>query len=197
MKRIFTAALGVVLLLTVPGLAQDATPLLEALGPDVNDTAFEQYLDERDRLIVERIHRRPPLPLSAGASLEMEAVVAFEPARLQERMLGIRIRIIGTALTGRAALSHLDLREVEELVRAIDIMDELIAVEPGESDVEVRHVSRDGFGIVARRVGGRRLFAIRLHGAPETDPVEIEIVRSTLAAFREHLDQSRRYLFEH
>lgn len=189
------AAVAGWLVVAAPAAAQDATPLLEAPSPvDGELTALEQYLAERDRLIIERIRRQPALPLSGGASLEMEAVVAFEPARLEERMLGIRIRVDGTALTGQAAITHLDLREVEELVRAIDLMDELLATEPG--DAEARHVSRDGFGVVAKRTEGRTSFAVRLHGATNGQPVEAPVDAATLATLRGQLEDSRLYLFQ-
>jgi len=194
-RRATLAAVTSWLLLAAPAAAQDATPLLEALSPfDGQMTALEQYLGERDRLIIERIHRQPTLSLAGGASLEMEAVVAFEPARLEERMLGIRIRVEGTSLRGRAAITHLDLREVEELVRAIDLMDELLANEPG--DAEVRHISRDGFGVVATRKEGRITFSVRLYGAPDGEPVEAPVDAATLAVLRGQLEDSRLHLFQ-
>jgi hypothetical protein len=194
------AALAAVLLLAVPADGQDATPLLEASLPDAADgageTELERYLDQRDRLVVERLQRQPPLALGGGVALEVEAVIAFEPARLQERMLGIRVRLTGTDLSGEAALTHLDLREVEELVRAIDLMDELIATQSEESDAEVRHVSRDGLGIVATRTAGVSRFAIRLYGEPDTDPHEVAVPHETLVALKGHLERSRSYLFQ-
>jgi hypothetical protein len=197
MRTAFPAAVAALLLVAGAAYAQDATPLLEGTMPtDAGETALEQYLDERDRLIVERIGRQRPLPLGGATALEMEAVVAFEPALMHERMLGIRIRITGTELSGKAAVSHLDLREVEELVRAIDIMDELVASQPDPSDVEVRHVSRDGFGVAAMRTAGVSRFAVRLHGEADADPLEIAIEHGTLKALRDQLELSRLHLFQ-
>ncbi|MGI9431857.1 MAG: hypothetical protein ACR2PQ_06575 [Myxococcota bacterium] len=189
------AAVAGGLLATAPAAAQDATPLLETLAPsDGGLTALERYLGERDRLIIERIHRQSTLALDGDVFLDMEAVVAFEPARMEERMLGIRIRVQGTRLQGQAALTHLDLREVEELVRAIDLMDELLANEAG--DAEIRHVSRDGFGVVAKRTKGRITFSVRLHGAPDGEPIEAAVDAATLTALRGQLEDSRLYLFQ-
>ena len=177
--------------------AQDATPLLEPLGTvGPGATALESYLEERDRLIVERIQRQPPLAIGGGVALELAAIVAFEPAHLEDRMLGIRIRTTGTALTGSAAVTFLDLREVEELIRAIDLMDELIAAQPENTDAEVRHVSRDGFGVVAQRNAGVIGFAVRLHGAEDEDPLELAIGREPLTALRSQLDRCRLLLFQ-
>jgi hypothetical protein len=199
MRRRF--ALGcvptLVLLLSASAPAQDATSLLEPGGvDDPNETVLEHYLDERDRLIVERTRHMKPIPLGAGASLGLEAIVAFEPSRTQERMLGVRVRVAGSPLRGRAALAYLDLREVEELLRAIDLMDELLATEPEGSDVEVRHTTRDGFGVATARVAGQTTLSIRLDSGDDEEPTGFTVGNDAMATLRDQLDSCRSYLFQ-
>ncbi len=193
----FARTLGLALLLGSGAWAQDATSFLEPSGTvNGGETVLERYLEQRDRLLVERMRRMDPIPLGGGVSLGLEALVAFEPARPQERMLGVRVRIAGSALRGRAALAYLDLREVESLVRAIDVMDELLASEPADTDAEVRHVTQDGFGIAITRSAGVTRFSIRLDAADGEGPTALTVDGGPIAALRNGLDACRHHLFQ-
>jgi hypothetical protein len=196
--RLRGAAAGAALLTsTLAGLpgapagAQDATGLVgagDAAGAAA--TSLESFLVQPDRLIVERSEALDPIGTEGGAQLALEAVIAYEPGRPQERVLGVRARLVGRE---PPALAYLDLHEVEDLARSLAAVPGVLELERGNpGDLSLRYVSRDGFGVtleVKRAAVQRRLRFAR----PE--PVEVGLSEAALAELRVQLDGSRRYLF--
>lgn len=183
------AGLGLALLAGA-GRAQDATAWVGA-GQQGPATSLESYLVQPGRLLVERRYPLPAIALDGGARLVLEAIVAYEPAREQERVLGVRARLLGGP---EARTLHLDLHEVEDLARTLAALPAILAQEqPREAPVEIRYVTRDGFGVALATGGATARRVLRFGGAP---PREMPISAAALEELRVQLDASRRYLFE-
>jgi hypothetical protein len=149
-------------------------------------TAIEAYLAQPGRLLVERRFALPPIPAEGGAQLVLEAIVAFEPGREQERVLGVRA-------SGGGASAYLDLHEVEDLARTLAAVPAVLEPERAQrAAVELRFRTRDGFGVAVTSgaAGARRL--ARFAGPP---PAELALSEPALAELRAQLDACRRYLF--
>jgi hypothetical protein len=158
-------------------------------------TALETWLARPGRVVVERTRALAPIPLGGEARVALEAVVAFEPVREQERVLGVRVRLLGTSRTGRAALAYLDPFEVDDLARTLAALPTLEGLQRAPANaVEIRHVSRDGFGLVVALPPGdappRR--ALRFGGDP---PLDLAVSSDALGQLRQQLDAARAFLF--
>jgi hypothetical protein len=171
--------------------AQDATPLLGAPIAHGPSTSLESYLFQPGRLLVERTHLLPPIALEGGASLRLEAIVAYEPAREQERVLGVRIRLAGP---GGAAVAYLDLHEVEDLARTLGSLSGVVESERAQKSlVEIRYVTRDGFGFAVGGGAAPARRVVRFTGPPAR---ELGLSEAALGELRAQFDASRRFLFE-
>jgi hypothetical protein len=190
MKRTFGLALA--LGLAVPAArAQDATPLLTAPLAGGPSTSLESYLVQPGRLLVERTHLLPPIALEGGSTLRLEAIVAYEPAREQERVLGVRIRLAGP---GGPVVAHLDLHEVEDLARTLNALSGVVESErPQKSLVEIRYVTKDGFGFAVGAGAAPARRVVRFTGPPAR---ELALSEAALGELRAQFDASRRFLFE-
>lgn len=185
------AALGAVAVAAVAAHAQDATPLLAGRTAAAPGTSLESYLVQPGRLLVERSHALPLIALEGGASLRLEAVVAYEPAREQERVLGVRARLAGAR---EPALAYLDLHEVEDLARTLAALPAVVESEQGErAAVEIRFWTHGGFGFALGTGSAPARRVLRFAGPP---PVEIPISEASLGELRTQLDASRRFLFQ-
>ena len=196
------AALGTALLLGAPQARAQSAPSTPAPGAPTAPTpaspaattALEAWLLQPGRVVVERRRALAPLPLAGDARVALEAVVAFEPVREHERALGLRVRLLGTQRAGRDALAYLDAFEIDDLARTLAALPGLEKLERAGEAVEIRHVSRDGFGVVVAVPAGaappRR--ALRFRGDP---PLDLPISDAALAELRAQLDAARSFLF--
>jgi hypothetical protein len=174
-----------------PAGAEDATRLLVGPAPAGPATSLESYLVQPGRLLVERTHLLPAIPLENGASLRFEAIVAYEPAREQERVLGVRARLAGTK---EPALAYLDLHEVEDLARSLAALPGIVESEREQhAPVEIRYVTRDGFGFAIGAGAAPPRRVLRFVGPPAQ---ELPLSDAALGEVRAQLDASRRFLFE-
>jgi hypothetical protein len=178
-----------------PGAAAAPAAAPEAAGA-APATALEAWLARPGRVVVERARALPPIALASGARLVLEAVVAFEPVREHERALGLRVRLEGGERAGRAALAYLDPFEIDELARTLAALPGLERLErEGGARAEIRHVGRDGFGVVARLAPGAAS-PVRFLRFPGDPPLELPASDATLAELRRQLDAARGLLFE-
>ena len=181
-------ALGLGLLLAARAGAQDATALLAPAAAPGPATSLESYLFQPGRLLVERSYPLPPISLEGDARLLLEAIVAYEPAREQERVLGVRARLLG--VPGARTL-HLDLHEVEDLARSLAALPAVLTQEqPQQAAVEIRYTTKDGFGIAVATGAAPARRVLRFPG------VERGLSAPALEELRAQLDAARRYLFE-
>jgi hypothetical protein len=173
--------------------AQDATAILAGAGDSAAGptTSLESYLTQPGRLLIERSHALAPIALEGGRRLFLEAVVAHEPAREQERVLGVRARLGGA---GPEALAYLDLHEVEDLARSLAALPAVLETERAQkAEVEIRYTTRDGFGVAVASGAAPPGRALRFPGSA---PVSLPISEAALGELRIQLDACRRYLFE-
>ena len=183
----FALALG----LAAPAArAQDATPLLTAPIAAGPATALESYLVQPGRLLVERTHLLPPIALEGGATLRLEAIVAYEPAREQERVLGVRIRLAGP---GASAVAHLDLHEVEDLARTLGSLPASwrASAHSARWSRSATDEGRLGFAVGTGAAPARRVCASGARPSARSRSSGGE-----LGELRAQFDASRRFLFE-
>jgi hypothetical protein len=169
-------------------LAQVAPPSEGAAPPTppAPPTAIEAYLEAPGRLLVERRFALPAIGAENGGRLVLEAIVAFEPAREQERVLGVRASAAG-------ASAYLDLHEVEDLARSLAALPAVQEPERAQRAlVELRFRTRDGFGIAVTSGASAARRFVRFAGPPA---VELPLSEAALAELRSQLDACRRYLF--
>jgi len=189
MLALLRGAACALLLLAATAQAQDATPLVGPTGSAA--TSLESYLEQPGRLLVERRHALPAIALEGETRLVLEAIIAYEPAREQERVLGVRARLRGA---GGVRTIHLDLHEVEDLARTLAALPGVVDVERAQqATVEIRYTTRDGLGIAATTGAAPSRRLLRVAGSP---PVELALSDAALEELRTQLDACRRYLFE-
>jgi hypothetical protein len=173
--------------------AQDATAILAGTGPSAATpgTSLESYLTQPGRLLIERSHALSPIALEGGRRLLLEAVIAQEPAREHERVLGVRARLAGA---GPDVTAYLDLHEVEDLASSLASLPAVLESERAQkAAVEIRYLTRDGFGVAVATGRAAPGGTLRFPGAP---PVSVPLSEAALGELRIQLDASRRYLFE-
>jgi hypothetical protein len=160
--------------------AQDATAILAGTGPSAATpgTSLESYLTQPGRLLIERSHALSPIALEGGRRLLLEAVIAQEPAREHERVLGVRARLAGA----------------EDLASSLASLPAVLESERAQkAAVEIRYLTRDGFGVAVATGRAAPGGTLRFPGAP---PVSVPLSEAALGELRIQLDASRRYLFE-
>jgi hypothetical protein len=199
------------LLLVLPGTGSDAQHNIEVIQlgrpdpapppllpppPSPFPTQIESYLEAPGRLLVERRSSLDRIPLSGGATLRLEPLVVFEPGHEEERMLGIRMHVESDSVSGRDAVVYLDLPEIENLIRAIDLIPTLFEMEtaPPSGEIEAQHETLDGLVVSAIQRGNTVRRRVQIER--EQSNAEFGIDEGGLATLREQLDASRRFLFE-
>ncbi len=87
---------------------------------------LRKLIEQPNKVVVtrRRVFKKTPL---AGGALEVSAIGAFEPGREDERLLGVRIDLDHPSLAPADRTHYLDLHEVEELLRAIDLLEQVAA----------------------------------------------------------------------
>jgi hypothetical protein len=170
---------------------QDAAPWLVPPAAGGATTSLESYLEQPGRLLVERHHALPAIGLEGGVRLVLEAIIAYEPAREQERVLGVRARLSGA---GEPRIVHLDLHEVEDLARSLAALPGVIELERAQqAAVEIRYITRDGLGVAVATGASPARRLLRIAGPPR---LELPLSDAALEQLRAQLDACRRYLFE-
>lgn len=174
-------------MLAGPAGAEDAT----GQAGDGGATSLENYLTQPDRLLVERSYPMPAIGLEGGVRLALEAIVAYEPGREQDRVLGVRVRALGA---GGARPVYLDLHEVEDLARSIAALPNALEPERGrKTPVEIRFATRGGFGVAIATGSAPRRREVRFAGPPS---LSFTVSQAALDELRAQLDACKRYLFE-
>lgn len=188
MRAVARAALAPLVL----GLAAAVAPAQELEPPHGRmdqATTIRTFLEQRDRLVVEQLDPVPSVPLASGGSVGVAAVFAFEPGHEQRRLLGVRVELALGQAADAARVFYLDLHEVEELLRAMALMEEAVG---GGGRSEARFVSLEGFGVIAHAEGGRPAFAVsgeRGHAG------RAALARDAFALLRTRLAEARERLF--
>ena len=169
---------------------EDPAPPPFVLGPSPYTTELEARLEARDRLLVEQRRVLPSIALESGSRLTLEAVLVSEYGREQERAMGVR----ATVASGEGERgAYLDVHEVEDLLRALQSIPVLVesARKNAETETEIRHVTRDGFGVVVRTSGKELRRMIRLGSGPV---VYFRISKQSAEELARQLDACRQFL---
>jgi len=171
--------------------SRDPAPPPLVLAPSPYATELEARLEARDQLLVEQRRVLPSIALEAGSRLTLEAVLVSEYGREQGRAMGVRATV-KSAEGERGA--YLDVHEVEDLLRALQSIPVLVesARKNAETETEIRHVTRDGFGVVVRTSGKELRRMIRLGSGPV---VYFRISKQSAEELARQLDACRQFLF--
>ena len=157
-------------------------------------TALETFLEEPGVLLVKRLHPLAPVQLQGGAAMRLEAVVAFEPGMQHQRGMGIRAEIDAPGLADEERVFHIDVHEIEELVRAIAYM-----ASPPEGQEPVRGNDRTEMSITTRDglEVGTLVTATGTGSFLRTASASFEFRGAGLQTLRATLDEAREHLFSH
>jgi len=148
-------------------------------------------LVQNDSLLV--VTRRRPLPTIAlsGGTLIVNAVGAFEPGFEQKRLLGLRVDL--HPKKGPTTLVYMDLREVDDLVRAMGTLQEVVSDAVAGLITEADYATKEGLAVgVAVDDHGPRHY-VRFG---EEEPVYWKMSAQAFAKLRKQLDQARSALFK-
>ena len=157
-------------------------------------TALENFLEEPGVLLVKRLHPLAPVQLQGGATMWLDAVVAFEPGMQHQRGMGIRAEIDAPGLADEERVFHIDVHEIEELVRAIGYM-----TSPPEGEEPVRGNDRTEMSITTRDglEVGTLVTAAGTGSFLRTASASFEIRGDGLQTLHATLDEAREHLFSH
>ena len=157
-------------------------------------TALENFLEEPGVLLVKRLHPLAPVQLQGGATMWLDAVVAFEPGMQHQRGMGIRAEIDAPGLADEERVFHIDVHEIEELVRAIGYM-----TSPPEGEEPVRGNDRTEMSITTRDglEVGTLVTAAGTGSFLRTASASFEIRGAGLQTLHATLDEAREHLFSH
>jgi hypothetical protein len=171
--------------------SEDQMPMEPAL---THPTALESYLEEPGILLVKRHHPLAPVQLQGGATMWLDAVVAFEPGMQHQRGMGIRAEIDAPGLADEERVFHIDVHEIEELVRAIGYM-----TSPPEGEEPVRGNDRTEMSITTRDglEVGTLVTAAGTGSFLRTASASFEIRGAGLQTLHATLDKAREHLFSH
>ena len=157
-------------------------------------TALENFLEEPGVLLVKRHHPLAPVQLQGGGTMRLDAVVAFEPGMQHQRVMGIRAEIDAPGLADKERVFHIDVHEIEELVRAIGYM-----TSPPEGEEPVRGNDRTEMSITTRDglEVGTLVTAAGTGSFLRTASASFEIRGAGLQTLHATLDKAREHLFSH
>ncbi len=130
--------------------AQGAPPLAPVRAP----SPLRALLEDPGKLVVVRRAPLAPLPLEGGGSLVIQGLSVFEPGYEERRLLGVRVDVLGVGLSDAEASHFLELQEVEPLLQAIRLLEEVIAT-PSQNPTDAEYHGREGFGVGYRTVDGK------------------------------------------
>jgi hypothetical protein len=85
-------------------------------------TKLEQFLSKKGNLIVKDSNSVGQITGQYGTTVDIEALVIYEPGKESERIRGLRIEVHGGGRLERSEISFLDMDEVESLSQAISYM---------------------------------------------------------------------------
>jgi len=143
-------------------------------------------------VVVTRRRELPAIPLEHG-QLVVSGVGAFEPGREAERLFGVRLDLQAEKLSPRRRVFYLDLHEVEKLLRALALLEQ-VAEDPRPGLVtEADYELLEGLSVGIRSETRRRHYFLRASG--EASP-EIPLPAASFTRLREQLQQARRSLFD-
>jgi hypothetical protein len=164
----------------------------ELLETQTYPTALESRIESPGILLVIRHHALAPLALRDGRELRLDAVTAYEPGMQHQRVMGIRIQVEAPELAAEERVFYLDVHEIEELVRAIDLMRNAIRENsrtPESERTEMSIATLDGLRLEVRFTAGGASVYLR------TPAATLEVPRPSLETLSARLEAGRAHLF--
>lgn len=156
-------------------------------------SALRALVEAPSKVVVTRRRVFPAIPL-AGGSLVVSGIGAFEPGREDERLLGVRLDVEHPSLADDDRLTYLDLHEVEELIRALDVL-AVVAAEGGQGHTtEADFETIEGLRIGVSVANGNAVWWVRPKRSPDGP---IAVAGTNLSGLARNLVAARDALFNH
>ena len=145
-----------ILVYTPQGQPMALTPY--PVPPEVQRSALRVLIEDTPgRIVVVRHAAQPSIPLGGGGALQLESIGVFEPGYEEQRLFGIRLTVNRPELPETERTFYLEPREVDPLVQAIRVIEEVIATRSANAtDVEFHLNEGIGFGYRTRDGRGER-----------------------------------------
>ena len=150
------AAAPQILVYTPQGQPMALTPY--PVPPEVQRSALRVLIEDTPgRIVVVRHASQKAIPLTGGGALEIESIGVFEPGYEEQRLFGIRVTVNRAELPGPERTFYLEPREVDPLVQAIHVIEEVLKTPTANAtDVEFHLTEGLGFGYRTRSGRGER-----------------------------------------
>jgi hypothetical protein len=148
-------------------------------------------LEDEGKLVVVRRAPMAPLALEGGGKLVIQGISVFEPGFEERRLLGVRIDALGVGLPDAEQTHYLELQEVEPLLQAIRLLEDVIAT-PSQNPTDAEYHGREGFGVGYRTVDGRGERYVR---AGREHVVRARLRPDGLASLRAAIEGASKALF--
>lgn len=171
-------------------LAQGQTPVpAPALA---TDATVRGQIEAPGRVIVVRLGRLDPIPLSGGATLVISSVGAFEPGQEQQRVLGLRLDLSAPGLDETQGRHYMDVHEIESLLKALFLLEQVASEARAGFESEADYQTAEGFVIgVNVRDGKPRFWVEGGRGAR----ARVGLPRVHVTTLRERFELARTRLF--
>ncbi len=188
------AAPWVILALAVAGAADAQAPTAAKRPRPPNQTAIRAEVESPGRVVVTRLSHLDPIALSGDGALRVSAIGVFEPGQEHQRILGLRLDLEAPGLNPAQGRHYLDIHEVEGLLKAIFLLEQLAAEAREDFESEADYRTVEGFVIGVNVQDGEVAFwleAGRVRGARG----RVGLPRSQLTTLRQRLELARTRLF--
>jgi hypothetical protein len=156
-------------------------------------SALRQLIEQPGRVVVRRRHPLPAIGLEGHARLRISAVGAFEPGYEEQRILGLRIDLDGAGLSETDRTFYLDIHEVESLLHAITLIQQVVADQQAGLTSEAAFHTIEGFGLGVVLQDGKPSYYVE---GMRTAPVLVGLSAAAFTRMREEIDEARHRLFE-
>lgn len=170
-----------------------AAPAPVPVPPPPTSSALRQLIEQPGRVVVRRRHTLPAIGLDGHARLRVSAVGAFEPGYEEQRILGLRIDLEGAGLSESDGTFYLDIHEVESLLHAITLIQQVVADQRAGLTSEAAFHTIEGFGLGVVLRGGKPSYYVE---GIRTTPVKVGLSAAAFTRLREEVDEARHRLFE-
>lgn len=164
--------------------------------PAPTTSTLRQLIEQPDRVVVRRRHTLPEIGLEGGARLEVSAVGAFEPGYEEQRVLGLRVELKHAGLSGDQGVFYLDVHEVEGLLHAISMLQQVAANQQQGLTTEAAFHTLEGFGVGLVLRNGKPSYYVEAIPAANAERVQVGLSPEAFLRLREEVDEARHRLFE-
>ena len=177
-----------------PGAAQTLTgSTAPALPLEPTTSLLRQRIEARSQVVIVRREPLEPIALAGGSALRIEALGAFEPGFEEQRTLGLALTVKAEALPGGERVHYMDFHEIESLLRAVALLDQVARESAGGVPTDADYETLEGLTVGVEVRGSR---ARPWVGAgPADERVRLDLPGDGLRQLQQRLELGRSRLF--